>query len=61
MNDNNFRVRNLFESELYTIDRIEEDGEVEFAINFFGTFTLHLDLDEWQELLEAMHSIEPEA
>ncbi|HLA43179.1 MAG TPA: hypothetical protein VJZ27_07080 [Aggregatilineales bacterium] len=62
MNNNNdgLDIQLLYEGDLYSAHRIEEDGEVEFSINLFGTVTVHFDLDEWNEFLDAMHSLNPE-
>ena len=60
MNDDSVDIQLLYEGDLYSAHRIEEDGEVEFTVNFFGTVTLHFDVDEWNEFLEAMQSLSPE-
>jgi hypothetical protein len=62
MNDNDMTsLQNLYESETYSVDRIEEDGEVEYHINFFGVTTIHLDIEEWNEFIDVMQALKPEA
>lgn len=59
-NDDNLQIRSLFEGETYSVYRIEEeDGEVGYDLNLFGTITIHFLEEEWEEFLEVMHSLSP--
>jgi len=60
MNDGMVNFQSLYEGDLFSVHRIEEDGEVQYSITIFDTVTIHLDAEEWNEFLEVMNSLPAE-
>ena len=54
-------VQALYEGDDFSVYRVEDvDGEVGFDVTLFDSITLHFLKEEWNEFLEAMHSLETE-
>jgi hypothetical protein len=55
------KLKSLYEGDSITIYRVEdEEGEVGFDITFFDSVTVHFVKEEFNELLEILHQIQPE-
>jgi hypothetical protein len=55
------KIEMVFESDTLTIYRVEdEEGEVFFDVHLFDSITLHFMKEEWNEFVEAIHSLDTE-
>jgi hypothetical protein len=50
-------VHVLYEGDDVRVYRVEEGDEVGYDLNLFDTITLHFLREEWEEFLQAMHSL----
>lgn len=62
VDDNMMSYQTLYEGELFSVYRFEEEGEVNIDVHVFDMFTIHFAKEDWNEFLEVMHSLslEPE-
>ena len=53
-------ISTVYDGTSYSIYRIQEGEEVMYDIQLFDTVTLHLDSEEWNELVSVMKGLKPE-